>query len=207
MHVPAEQVLPLEHWFPHIPQLAVSVWVSTQLLLHGTRPVGHAQAPRLQVCPVPHTTLQPPQFLASFSVEVHWSLHSVWPFGQLQDPSTHERPVAQGALHWPQCRTLVARSTQLLPHGVRSVPHSDEHWPAEQNCPTGHATPQPPQLSASLFGSMQAPEQLVSPCWHWHIPSRHDPPIWQPLPQLPQLLASVSASTHATAQLKRPAGH
>jgi hypothetical protein len=46
-HVPAEHTCPAGHARPHAPQLALSVWVSRQVLAQLERPAPHdtAQAP------------------------------------------------------------------------------------------------------------------------------------------------------------------
>jgi hypothetical protein len=55
---PALQSLPLVHAFPHVPQLSLSVWVSTQLVPHWDRPDAQGPPPEPEApVPAPPTPL------------------------------------------------------------------------------------------------------------------------------------------------------
>jgi hypothetical protein len=68
-----------------------------------------------------------------------------------------------------------------------------------------HATPQPPQLLASVAVSTHAPPQSVVPSLHPHVVPRHGTFVGHTFPQRPQLLRSIC--THAPPQSMRPGGH
>jgi hypothetical protein len=68
------------HAFPQLPQLALSLPVSTHEWLHAVVVGGHCETHALLAhtwLPV-HTTPQPPQLLGSIAVPMHFPLHSDW---------------------------------------------------------------------------------------------------------------------------------
>jgi hypothetical protein len=70
--VPCEHTLPLGQTVPHVPQLALSVWMVVQEPPQFVLPTpqAEAQAPALQTFVVPQTFPQPPQLLGSLLVSV-----------------------------------------------------------------------------------------------------------------------------------------
>jgi hypothetical protein len=71
VQTPEEHVCPGEQTLPHLPQLLVSLAVSTHELPHRVPPFEQAQAPFWQVCAVGQTCPQAPQLATS-----------VWRFAQ-----------------------------------------------------------------------------------------------------------------------------
>jgi hypothetical protein len=133
---------------------------------------------------------QPPQLLSSVSGLAHmfppqqiWpvrqvpatpQLHAVWHPGFMLDASQHTSPLAQSL--------PVTAQLQLPPMQVS---------------PGLQALPQPPQLAASVIGSMQPFAQQTVPAQLEPLPQRHKPPeqlslVPQTVPQAPQLLVSIS---------------
>jgi hypothetical protein len=78
---------------PHMPQLAVSLWVLTQVDIapvpQRVSPVGQAQAPIVQVCPLGHTVPQAPQLALSLAVSTQAMPQALRPVGQPQRPAVH----------------------------------------------------------------------------------------------------------------------
>jgi hypothetical protein len=66
-HCPTEQICPAGQTLPHAPQLATSLWVSTQLAPHSTSGDVHpaAQFPVSHTWFAPQTLPQVPQFAGS----------------------------------------------------------------------------------------------------------------------------------------------
>jgi len=104
-----------------------------------------------------------PQLRRSVFVSVQMPLHDVRP-----PPHTHLAPMQLAPLlhtlpHAPQSNGSVVRSTHAFAQSVRPGPHVAVHTPSEQTWLGPHLIPQPPQLSGSLFVSVQTPEQRVPP--------------------------------------------
>jgi len=70
---PCEQTLPLGQTVPHVPQLALSVWVVVQEPPQSVLPAPHvdAQLPALQTFVAPQAFAQAPQLLGSLLVSIH----------------------------------------------------------------------------------------------------------------------------------------
>src|SRR5580704_4811342 len=85
-----EQTLPLGQTVPHVPQLALSVWVVVQEPPQSVLPAPHAdaQVPALQTFVAPQAFPQPPQLLGSLLV-------SIEPPSQTARPPLH--PLAPSA--------------------------------------------------------------------------------------------------------------
>ena len=89
------------------------------------------------------------------------------------------------------------RLAQALPQAARPGGQPAlRHLPATQSSLAGHFWPQPPQLAALLWTSMQLPSQTSDPAGQVQAPLMHDP-VPQLLPHAPQLAASVARLTQA----------
>lgn len=132
-------------------------------------------------------------------------------------PALHTGCPPGGAGHCtsqaPQCVGSLATSTQEWPHAV-SWEGQDEAQPDGVHTSLGpHTVPQPPQLSGSLWRSMQVPPHSAKPALHadTHLPPWQDGVLFTPgtqtFAQLPQLATSVDVSTQALPQCSVPAGH
>ncbi len=210
--VPAQQVVPhmigaavgqaqtpaLQTWFPvhawpQLPQLAVLVEVSTQVLEQLTSPVVQ-HLPRLQVWLALQAVVQVPQCFSSVWRSTQRGLAPAQKDAgavQLHAPPLHV-PGPQLTPQAPQSAASVAVSTQLVPHQVSPV---GQQWPALHPSPLGQAAPHAPQFAGSVSVFTQVPPQLVRPVAQ-HRPALHVSVVgWQALPQAPQLLGSVEVST------------
>lgn len=72
------QVVLVAHAWPHVPQLELSVIVSTQTLLQSVIPPEHWQVLFVQLDPPEHTLLHWPQLLSSMLVSTHRFPHTVY---------------------------------------------------------------------------------------------------------------------------------
>ncbi|HVS06648.1 MAG TPA: hypothetical protein VHK65_10850 [Candidatus Dormibacteraeota bacterium] len=75
--VPATHCWPPVQAWPQAPQLALSVWLLTQVPAHISWPLGQAQAPFTQVWPLGQAWPQLPQLAASIWVLTHVPLQVV----------------------------------------------------------------------------------------------------------------------------------
>lgn len=85
-HLPEAHACPAAHAVAHLPQLAVSLEVSTQVPPHEVWPpaqVAVMQVPATQGAPPAQLLPQAPQSAVFEVVSVHWPLHCRWPLGQL----------------------------------------------------------------------------------------------------------------------------
>jgi len=73
---------------PQVPQLLLSVCVSTHAPLQSVCPVAQllAQEPFEQTCAEVQALPHEPQLAGSLCVLTHWPLHSSWPVAQAQAP-------------------------------------------------------------------------------------------------------------------------
>jgi hypothetical protein len=103
VHVAAMQVAPAVHAFPHAPQLAGSVWVSTHAELQLVSVPGQAavQSPLLHTWLAPHAMPHAPQFLGSFNVAAQVPPQFTSVKGQVHWPLVQPRPL-HAVVHWPQ---------------------------------------------------------------------------------------------------------
>ncbi len=210
--------------WPHEPQLAGSVFTSTQAPLQRVRPVAQVcwQVPALHVCPAGQTLPQIPQFDGSLEVSVQTVFapdgHTC--LGGLQthcpaQPAAHGAqayPVPQASPHPLQLYGLVAMSTQVGVWGSFGqnctvggeelqvhAPPPHQPWPQE--------LPQPPQLAASVRESTHTPKQEMSEGdGQVQIPATQAEPALQVIPQAPQWSGSVRVSVQPWAQEDWPVG-
>lgn len=87
-HIPAEQVCPIGHALPHVPQLVALPCRSTQALPQRVRRVAQAEPhlPAAHTCPDGQAMPHVPQFFESFWVSIHAPLQLVVPVAQAQPP-------------------------------------------------------------------------------------------------------------------------
>jgi len=87
---PPVHTRPRAHTWPHIPQFALSVSVSTQRPLHKAEPLGQLvwQVPATQTLPTAQASPQPPQLARSESVETQKPEQIVWVAGQVRLPES-----------------------------------------------------------------------------------------------------------------------
>ncbi len=121
VHVPAAQLLPVGHTFPHEPQLLLSTCVSAQNRLVPASPV---LEPMHVVSPVAQS-----------------SEHA---------PAEHTWPAGQARPHMPQLNRSVAVIVHSPPHATCGEGHTSAHAPIAQDCPAAHACPHVPQWSLSF---------------------------------------------------------
>jgi hypothetical protein len=79
MQTPAEQVWPVVHWCPHMPQFPTLVAVSTQRPLHAVCPLGQPHAPMLHAWPPVHALPQNPQLSGSLLMFAQLLSHAIKP--------------------------------------------------------------------------------------------------------------------------------
>ncbi len=164
---------------PQAPQLARSVWVSTQRPEHAVSEVAHerTQAPLSQTCPAAQRVPQAPQLVRSTRVSAQ--------------------------------RRAVPASPSLMEHSVRGAAHCTPQTPMEHTWPVAQATPHAPQLSESLLVDAHRPAQAVCPVGHEvrQFPATQTWPVAQVRPQEPQLARSTERSTQRPVQLIWSVGH
>lgn len=118
---------------PQLPQLALSVCSSTQVVPHTDWPAtGHAHAPAVHVCALEQTVPQAPQLSGSVAVSVQVPLHTVWPVEQVQTPATQLVPPLHATPQPPQLALSVFGLTHAVPHWRSPVAQMLWHWPFEQ---------------------------------------------------------------------------
>lgn len=208
-HAPAQQASPARHATPHAPQCAALVFRSKQPSTpDGVQSVSaaelHAQAPPAQrVFPGDvQDRPQVPQFCGSTARSVHvpCAAHVVaWPGSkQPQAPPLHAsnasspHAVAQSP-QWAASRERSRHHGQGSAAQCSAGPFGHTQAPAAQ-LPVPQDRPQPPQWSALVSVSAQAPPQQVVPAA-------------QTFPQPPQLDGSESGSTHRSPHLTWETGH
>jgi hypothetical protein len=138
-HVPAVHVgvanVTWEHAFPHAPQLARLVSVSTHDPPHDVCPGGHAaQTPLRQICAEGQALAHPPQFAGSCEVSTHALPQRVLPPLQssAHAPAEHTSPGGHALPHAPQFATLEDVSVQVPPQFCVPGPHTSWHLPPAQ---------------------------------------------------------------------------
>jgi hypothetical protein len=89
---------PLGHWFPHCPQFAGSVAVSTHFPLQIVFGIAQMHCPELQTSPTGHLVPHLPQFDTSVNGLVQRPPHTVVPNGHWQNEAMHAPPAGQ---RWP----------------------------------------------------------------------------------------------------------
>jgi hypothetical protein len=144
VHVPLQGLL-------QPPQLAVLVFVSTQVPLHCIWPAtGQAHWLFMHVVPPVHLLLHEPQLFGSVLSVAHTPPEqSIVPVGH---PIEEHAPLAQTCVpvhllpHWPQL--LVSCETHWLLQLSRPLPQAQ--WPFWQVEPVPQTVPQPPQFCESL---------------------------------------------------------
>lgn len=120
---------------------------------------------------------------------------------------------SQACPHLPQFCASVAKCEQAAPHRSKPSLHLSPHWLAAQVAVpfsgTGHAMPQPLQLSGLVVTSMQAPLQFARPPLQSvaHLPESHTSTAAQAVLQPPQRAGSLETSTQTPPQSWKPAAH
>jgi len=172
--------------------------------LQSVSPAGHAHVPPWHVSPPVHARPHAPQFAPSLLSFTHTPLHTASPGCEQTCPHVEPLHVAvppTGAGHTVQLGPQAAGPSATHAPPQKFVPAGHAHAPATHCCPPGHFTPQPPQSSASLVVSTQAPEHAVSPllqamphapCVHVACPCAT---AGHALPQAPQLAGLLVVST------------
>jgi hypothetical protein len=215
--LPLRQTRRVPQELPQFPQFFGSVWVLTQAPLQTFPfpgqlslqfPPEHATDPPsgfLQVFP------QVPQLLRSEARTTHTAPH--WSYPGLQ-AKEQEEPPQEGLALGGASQTLpqslqffgsVLVSTQA-PLQTVLLPQSWEHFPSEQNMPSGQAWPQPPQLALSLLVLTQDSPQTVRPPLQLtvHLPpeqlAKAPPEAVQVFPHSPQFCGSPWVSTQDSPQ-------
>jgi hypothetical protein len=186
--------------FPHVPQFAPSVAVSTQAPVQFVSPGRQAQAPEIHALVAPQTF---PHVLQSTGLD--WKLGQTLPHAvpaQVHTPLV-QRPPLQVAPHAPQLLGSVEGSTQV-PEQLM-WPAVQVQVPVRQVALAPQAFPHPPQLPESLLRLAQTDPHWVVPTGQAHTPETHEAPEGQAVPQLPQWLALVAKSTQAPLQSVRGA--
>ena len=185
---------------PQLPQLLVSVCVSTQPPLHSVWPVAQPpvmQLPAEHTWPTGHAVPQVPQLKASLCVSIHETPHSASGAQSAAQPAGRQNGVAppqttpgvpvaasgQLGLQPPQWLASPWVLTHWPQHSVRPAPQPVEQLPLEQRVPGVHTLPHAPQLSGSLTMLVQPP--LHS--WGELLWTSH------PVEQVPLLQIGVSA--------------
>ena len=148
---------------------SVAVLVPPTVMVPLVAPPAHC--PTLQDWPSAQAVPHCPQFEGSLLTLTQVLPHRLSPTGQLHTPSTQLVPPLHWFWHAPQCSKLKVKSTQACPQGVTPGAQLPAHTPAEQNCPAGQTIPQPPQFCGFDAGSMQEPEQLLSPLGQAQLPA------------------------------------
>jgi hypothetical protein len=187
VHFPATHVAPMPpQLFPHIPQFAVLVLVSTQVMppkpghIISPFPVHAPHMPAVQGA-APQLCPHIPQFAESV-----WVLaqvpppkppHIIVPIGHMHIPEVHVAPMAQARPHIPQFMGSVAVSEQV---GLLGLPHLTwvaVHWHTpDTHVPCPQLWPQVPQCIGSLLVSKQPVGQETMPMAHWHVLFTHISP-------------------------------
>ncbi len=168
--------------WPHAPQSAAAVEVSTHAVLHSMPPAVQVHTPARQLCPVPHACPHDPQFAASASESTHRPLQSVVPGEQAHTPAAHARPVVHAVPQFPQFAGSPAVSTHRPPQRARPPGHVQR--PLTHALPPTHAVPQPPQFWLSAVMSTHMPSHAVAPS--------------------PQATASTAASVESSGPSRAP---
>jgi hypothetical protein len=174
---------PAGHWVPHVPQLARSVWVFTQLPLQLLCPVWHCtvQTPAEQTSPDAHCRPQAPQLLRSLCSPASQPLLAL--LSQLAKPVVHapraQVPLAQvaaalakkqGRPQPPQCVVLVVvLVSQPLTASPSQLPKPVLHMPRRHTPPVHdtapldrvQAWPQPPQFARLVEVSTSQPSPAL----------------------------------------------
>jgi hypothetical protein len=160
LHVPAMhdtvEFGALQSW-PHVPQLALSVWRLVHAEGHSVVPVGQTHAPPTHIAPVLHAWPHAPQFFASFERLAHAVPHKVCPaLAHAHVPFWHMAPAPhdlaqppqlfasvimfvhnapqhawftmQLVLHEPQCDGSVCTFTHCVPHCIWPELHAWSGW-------------------------------------------------------------------------------
>ncbi|MEZ4393713.1 MAG: hypothetical protein R3A48_21800 [Polyangiales bacterium] len=174
---PDTQRVPAAQAFPHDPQEAESLWVSTQReappASQRCSDPGHAQVPALHVCPASHAVPHAPQFIGSLRRSRQLAPQALSPAPQLaaHAPAAHTVPAGHAAPHAPQCSPSRWRSAQ------RAGPPSDAHIalpaghvsaqrPPSQRSPPAQAAPHAPQFALSESSETQRSPHRVAPPAH-----------------------------------------
>jgi hypothetical protein len=130
------------HAVPQAPQLAGSLFGSTQRPLQMVSPAGHVAVhiPFTHACPTPHAVPQRPQLRLSDWVLVHAEAppspvagHKVWPIAHIEVhiPALQASPAGQTVPHMPQLFGSVLVLVHAMPQSVPPAGHT--HAPAEQD--------------------------------------------------------------------------
>jgi hypothetical protein len=164
-HVPFVQDPPAAQAVPHVPQLPMLVWRSTQVPLHIESPVAHPVVQTLftHSSPIMQRLPQPPQLRGSLVGSMHAPPHIVVPVLQVQALDAQVAPVGHAVPHAPQSSGSFVRLTHELEQLVRPDAHVVVQTPAEQTWPVVQAFPQAPQLFTSPEVFVQTPLQRVPP--------------------------------------------
>jgi hypothetical protein len=191
-HVPAVQISVDAHAWPHIPQFALSVCASTQLVPHAIRPVGHTMphVPAMHACPTMHARPQMPQLALSLCVSTQFPAQRVSPpvhGGNAQVPDWHVSPAAQACPHVPQFTASDVRLTHAAPQRVSPPPHGvATHEPRVHISKLMQPRPHPPQFAFDVCVSTHAPAHAVAPIVQLQLPPMHDAPPLHVPPAPPQ---------------------
>ena len=144
---------------------------------------------------------QAPQFSGSVIGSMQPVAHSICDaMGQWHAPPRHVVPPTHARPHMPQCRLLVIRSAQSVPHAVAPGRQLCA-WqvPLTQACPVAQAWPQVPQLFASSIKLTQLEPQRMKPVAQapkgMHAPPEQPWPDGHTAHEAPHAVLSVSGST------------
>ncbi len=174
-HVPDEQVRPGAHTWPHEPQLAGSVAVSTQALPQTVPPLAHPHLPDAQVWGLKQELPHMPQLAGSVCSLTHDEPQSSSPLAHAQWPLLHVVPLGQTVPQPPQLPRSVLVLTHTPLHG--EVPVGHVHVLPMQLAPEGHVLPHPAQLRLLVAVSTHDEPHCVSdPHPEVHMPALHTRP-------------------------------
>jgi len=177
VQLPATQVSAgVVHVVVHVPQLALSTSVFTQVPMQSVRPLGHSQEPSAHICPAGQAVPHMPQFAASVITFTQTPPQSVVSVGHAQAPEEQLCPAGQAMPHMPQCSGEAMRSTQIvrMPMPIMSMTsqalsplgHADTQLPPVHISSAAHIVPQAPQLPLSVLVSVQVAPQRSWPAGH-----------------------------------------
>ena len=184
---------------PQLPQLALSMEVSTHELPQVVWLQKFEQNPFEQVCSALHLVLHEPQLAPSVRMSTHWPEQSLSPAGHSHFPALHDFPPVHLTPHPPQLLLSVAASTHAPEQYV--PPPGQTHLPAWHVEPAAHALSQLPQCAASLCMYTHWPLHSVS--GEGHIPASPAAPALPAVPELPP--ADVPALPPAPSAESAPA--
>jgi hypothetical protein len=131
-HIPLKQLLPVPHELPHVPQLAGSNAVTTQVPLQSVWKGWHIgrHIPKLQTWLDVQALPQLPQLAGSCCRRTHVFPHFVNPAWHVQ-LELMQVPLVHAALQLPQLLESDAGLMQMPPQRMKPLGHALWHTPAE----------------------------------------------------------------------------